>query len=423
MTYSRAKEEVWLDTFGTELVDYEERINMDRLRKERVEKARAQLKRYGLGAILTFRGDNIKYITGTRIHAFMAYLSLGMRYALLTKDGEKPIFYEHGDMDIQVRRHCPWLNVKYAIHVGFYLRNAIGDPATDRQLEKLAKQIKGDLKAEGVLDEPLGIDVYDPHLFEIFRRNGVEVKYAAQAMIDARECKTRDEIACIRIACAIADAAFAKIKEHIRPGVRERDLVPIIAEVCIKNGGEFLGDAVVCSGPNTWPNYRTYTDRMMRPGDIVYVDTYGITWGGYHTCQYRTFSIGEPKKETREAYQMIRDWLYDALKAVRPGNTTKDVAERFPSYEVWGRCDEDHAAGNAWAHGLGLSSYEPPIICRAWSLDYPMPLKEGQVFAIETQVGDGKGQGVRLENVVLVTETGYEVLNRYPDEDIIVCPI
>ena len=103
-------------------------------------------------------------------------------------------------------------------------------------------------------------------------------------------------------------------------------------------------------------------------------------------------------------------------------DTTADIAKWFPSAEEWGAKDEAAISGNAICHGMGLTHFERPLISREWSLEHPIPLKENQVFLIETQVGDGLGQGVRLEDMVRVTKTGYELLSRWPIDEIIECP-
>jgi Xaa-Pro dipeptidase len=242
------------------------------------------------------------------------------------------------------------------------------------------------------------------------------------AMADAREIKTRDEIECIRMACAIGEAALYQVRKAIAPGVRESDLVGIMNKVATECGGTAYGDSYVSlSGPNTSPNIRAFTDRMIRPGDVVFVDAAGIHFLEYHTCYYRTFVCGKAWAELKEALKKTAYWQRDPLEKCRDGATTKDIAERFAKAAEWGYEDETKAMGNSIAHGIGLSHIERPFIHREFSLDYPMPIKEGMVFAIENQFPDGFGQGVRLEDVVAVTKTGYELLTRWPLE-IVECP-
>jgi Xaa-Pro aminopeptidase len=87
---------------------------------------------------------------------------------------------------------------------------------------------------------------------------------------------------------------------------------------------------------------------------------------------------------------------------------------------TWGYEDEDQAAANLWGHGLGLAQYDQPVISRIWSLDHPTEIKEGMVFALETQHGKVHDFGVRLEEMLVVTETGHELLTSFPIDEITV---
>jgi len=149
------------------------------------------------------------------------------------------------------------------------------------------------------------------------------------------------------------------------------------------------------SGPNTWPKHQANTtDRMLRPGDIMYADFYSATFQGYRSCVYRTFSIGKPRQRSVDAYKRARDWMYDVIEAIRPGVTTGEVARYFPDREGermdWYGADHYwQMTTNQWAHGLGLQLYERPLIWRGISVDHPIEIQEGMTMAVETQEPDG----------------------------------
>ena len=106
---------------------------------------------------------------------------------------------------------------------------------------------------------------------------------------------------------------------------------------------------------------------------------------------------------------------------VKPGATTKDVAEVWPSAtEAWGYAEEDQAAANLWGHGLGLAQYDTPVISRIYSLDHPVEIQPGMSFALETQHGKPLQWGVRVEEMMIVTETGPEITTQFPIEEITV---
>jgi Xaa-Pro aminopeptidase len=179
-------------------------------------------------------------------------------------------------------------------------------------------------------------------------------------------------------------------------------------------------DVIVSSGPNAWPNWRNFSDRIIRPGDLVIIDVAALTWNGFKSCVYRTFCVGgTPTDEMKQYYDLANVWLQDSIAAVKPGVTTRDIASKWPSaMDIWGYEDEDEAAANLWGHGLGLAQYDPPVISRIWSLDYPVEIQEGMVFALETQHGKVHEFGVRLEEMLVVTEDGHELLTSFPIDEI-----
>src|SRR4029453_15194302 len=135
---------------------------------------------------------------------------------------------------------------------------------------------------------------------------------------------------------------------------------------------------------------------------------------------YRTYCVGkEPSKEQKDTYATALEWLYDSIGAVKVGATTRDIALKWPSaMETWGYEDEDQAAANLWGHGLGLAQYDPPVISRIWSLDHPIEIKPGMVFALETQHGKLFRWGVRIEEMLIVHEDRIEIISNFPGQTI-----
>jgi Xaa-Pro dipeptidase len=160
---------------------------------------------------------------------------------------------------------------------------------------------------------------------------------------------------------------------------------------------------------------------MIRPGDLVIIDLAALTWNGFKSCVYRTYCVGgTPTAEMQKTYDEAHTWLWDSIEATKPGVTTADVASKWPSAEIWGYAEEDQAAANNWGHGLGLAQYDPPVISRIWSLDHPVEIEPGMTFALETQHGKLHDYGVRLEEMLYVTDTGIELVSTYKSHEIIV---
>ena len=415
--------------FGTQSVDWEERINMDRMRRYRMRRVKQQMERMKLGAILSINEWNMRYMTSTW-NAYWTTPASGLRYALFPATKDSPILYEQGEIGYHARQMAPWLDkVKVAITGAGWIGRVMGPAGHEQQLKKFCQQIADDLKQAGVEKETLAMDTWDPGLVAEFQRLGIKVSPdGAAAMLEARRIKNRDEIECLRTAATISDAMFGAVARAIRPGVKESELCGIAHKTAYDLGARIYSGVFVTSGPFAWPNPRDESDRIIRAGDVLYMDTYNTSYMGYKTCVYRTYSCGKASQEAKDDYRLALDWLYDAINIIRAGVTTREIAEKWPSGpEVWKDIhviSEDQTAGSNWAHGIGLTLYEPPIIWREVSLNPPdIALEENMTFAIETQHGRPGKHGVRIEEMVRVTKSGVEVMTKFPVEEILEVPL
>jgi len=408
-------------TRGTMGVDWEERINFRRMREERKERALEQMAEQGLGSMLLINDPNVRYVTGLA----MTGGSGADHYTLLTEDGDV-VHWDTADHASNQKFNCPWLDdIRYAAPgLGNVPRASGRNSARDWLKGKMADLVVEAMDEYGVTKEPMGIDVGNQPLISKFEDRGVDVRpgECAQAMEDARMVKTRDEIECLRQVAAICEAGFQRIKETAKPGVRESEVWGEATQELWRLGAMVQG-GYVTSGPNTWPKHQANTtDRAIRPGDLVYADFYNIGFMGYRSCYYRTFSVGEPTRAQKDAYEKARDDLYDVLERIEPGATTDEVCQGFPDKQGehmdWYDADEYwEMTTNHWAHGLGLQLYEVPLIWRGLSPDHPIEIEEGMTMAVET-MQPAENQGVRVEEMVVVRENGVEILSQWPVEEI-----
>jgi Xaa-Pro dipeptidase len=282
----------------------------------------------------------------------------------------------------------------------------------------------------GVTKEPLGLDATTSELLyqQAFKQRGIEVVDAKKTMFDARMIKNEDEIECIRMACSNADAAFADMADAIRPGITECELVGIGMKTLYTLGTDEAQEFVCCSGPRTNPLHIDYTDRQIRPGDLVIIDINGNSWQGYKSCYYRTFSCGKPTKQQEEAYDLCRDLLIDPMKSVKAGVSADDLLAKFPTgTQIYGGHAPGYFGYKTWeevpglfGHGIGLSLHELPAITKMTAAS--VKLEEGMVLAFETWAGHKGGKdGVRLEENVVVTKDGYDLLTLWPIDKLTEC--
>ncbi len=404
-------------TRGTMAVDWEERIDVQRMRRERTEKALKRLQDSELGSMLLINDPNVRYVTGLA----MTGGSGADHYTLLTEDGDI-IHWDTADHASNQKFNCPWLDdIRYACPgLGNVPRASTSASARDWLKDKMAETVYTAMEEYGVDREPIGIDVGNDALIKKFEDRGVDIDTAAATdiMLDARKVKTRDEIECLRQVAAICEAGFQKITETAKPGMRESEVWGEAVGELWRHGAMAQG-GYVTSGPNTWPKHQANTtDRAIRPNDLVYADFYNIGYLGYRSCYYRTFSMGEPTQAQKDAYEKARDDLYDVLERIEPGATTDEICKGFPEEEGehmdwYGADDFWQMTTNHWAHGLGLQLYETPLIWRGISPDHPIEIEEGMTMAVETMQPADR-QGVRVEEMVVVRENGVEILSEWP---------
>jgi Xaa-Pro aminopeptidase len=400
---------------GAMTVDWEERVDPDRLRSYRFSRARAALDASDLGSMLLFDFNNIRYVTSTHIGEWAR--DKMTRYALQTRGGS-PHIWDFGSAAKHHRLNCPWL-AQDNIHAGMVgLRGAVAPDAG--LFRRAAREICEILKAEGVLDMPLGVDIVEPPMVAALEAEGITVVDAQQVMLDAREVKSIDEIMLLNTACSMVDGAYQMLSERLKPGVRESDLVAEVTKFLFDLGSEHVDNINAVSGERCSPHPHVFSDRIIRPGDQAFFDIIH-TFVGYKTCYYRTFVVGSATDAQRDAYTKAREWIDASIELMRPGNGTDQVAKVWPKAEEFGFANEMECFGLQFGHSVGLFLHERPIISRLNSLEHPVELKEGMVIALETYCPAKDGySAARIEEEVVITADGPQVITKFPSQELFV---
>jgi len=398
-------------------------VNFDRLRMERCAKAREALKKYDLDVVLAFDPANTRYLSIGPAVTFYKYV------LFFQKESYEPMVYQAGMIEKAYRLGgMPEMKSKYSISLPPGLLPA-NRGAYDFQLSKFVAQIQEDVAAYGMSNAKVGTDSTNPLVVEALKKAGVNISPGgSDALAEARTQKTRDEIELTRISCSIVEACFERARQLIRPGITEQKLWSELVKTGYELGAEGMYGGLVCSGPHSWPNANVITDRIIRYGDIILIDVYNLSYYGYRTCYYRTFSCGPASQEAQDKWTEVRKQTWDSIEILKPGITTRDIAEKWPEAPEYEYESEDAAILCQWGHGVGLTLYEPPMISRTWAIDHPEEIKEGMVMALETIGPWGPrtpdypyGQSVRIEEMVAVTKDGYDLLTKYPNHEIIEC--
>ena len=397
-------------------VDWENRVDFERLRQYRLARVKKMLEQFDLGAVLLFETSNIRYATATQI-GYWAF-NKGERYALVTRDS-RPRIWDFGSAAKAHRLQLPHMyDTENAVGGNTGLQGAIG-PETGLH-SGAAREIKAVLEAEGLGGEKLGVDLAETGVFLALQAEGLNVVDGQQAMMHAREIKSQDEIILLTQACAMVDGVYQDIYEALKPGVRESDIVGLAHARLFEMGSEFVEAINSIAGERCSPHPHVFSDRLIRPGDQAYFDIIHV-FNGYRTCYYRTFVVGRATQPQRDAFKQSREWMDAAIELVRPGTTTDQIAKVWPRAEEFGFENEMDAFGLQFGHGVGVGLHERPIISRLNSLDSPVEIEEGMLFALETYAPASDGRSAaRIEEEVVVTADGCKVITLFPCEELMV---
>ena len=397
-------------------VDYETRVDFDRLRRYRLERAQKALAGSECGAFLLFDFYNIRYTTQTWIGGALG--DKMTRYALLTRDSSGPTLWDFGSAARHHKLFAPWLGESNSRAGMLGMRGAIAPSAG--LMESAVREIKGMLEDAGVADLPVGVDIVEPPFLFEMQRQGLKVVDSQQLMLDARMIKSSDEIMLLNQAAAMVDGVYQDIVEVLKPGIRENEIVALANKRLYEMGSDQVEAVNAVSGERCNPHPHNFTDRIIRPGDQAFFDIIH-SFNGYRTCYYRTLGVGSSTASQRDAYKKAREWMDAAIAAVRPGVGTDEIASVWPAATEFGFENEMAAFGLQFGHGLGLGLHERPIISRLNSLTDPVELQVGMVFALETYCPASDGfSAARIEEEVVVTADGPRILTLFPAQDLVV---
>ena len=398
---------------GFKQVDFETRVDFQRLRKYRLSRAKNALKNSGLGALILFDVNNIRYITGTKIGEWER--DKLCRFALLAGD-EEPFVWDFGSAAVHHQLNCDWLDPNRCLAGMTGMRGTV--PPSVGLMKSHAEEIMSYLKQAGVADMPIGLDIAETAMFFELQNAGMNIVDGQQVMLDAREIKNIDEITLLNQDATMVDGVYHMIYEELKPGVRENDIVALSNQMLYEMGSDDVEAINAISGERCSPHPHNFTDRMFRPGDQAFFDILQ-SYQGYRTCYYRTFNVGTATSEQNDAYIQCREWLDKAIELIKPGVSTDVVAKAWPKAEEFGFESEMQAFGLQFGHGLGLALHERPIISRLVSLENPMEIKTGMVFALETYCPAKDGvSAARIEEEVVVTDQGCKVISLFPADEL-----
>ena len=393
-------------------IDPEPAVDLKALRAYRLAQVRAQLRSMDYGGILLYDPVNIRYALDTRNMSVWT-MHNAVRYAFIATEGPVVMFDFHGcehlsegrDLITEVRGAKAW----------FYF-------GAGARVEEIAKNWADELAdlmaAHGGGNRRLAIDKCDPEGVHYLQGHGLDIKNGQAVMEQARLFKSPDELVCMRRSVEVCCAAMSHMRQALEPGVTENEIWAILNHVNAANGGEWIETRLLTSGPRTNPWFQESADRVIEAGDLLSFDTDMVGPFGYCADISRTYHCGpgRPSGEQRQLYRLAWEQIHHNIDLLKPGLSYRELTEtafRLP----------DNCRANRYsvvAHGVGLCDEYPSCYYPEdyETTGYDGHFLPGMTVCIESYMGeDGGRHGVKLEQQVLVTETGIELLSVFPFED------
>lgn len=386
--------------------------NLDRMRQTRLDRTVAELQKRDLAGVLLFDPLNIRYASDTsNMQLWVAHNPA--RALLVTASGHMALWDFHG---------CDHLSsylplVKEVRHGAGFFYFLAGDKE-EALSHDFAADLDDVLRQHAGDNRRLAVDKIEVEGLRALDKLGLQISSGQEVMEHARSIKSVDEVNAMRCAIDTCQRGMLAMHDAAKPGIAEVELWALLHSENIKRGGEWIETRILSSGPRTNPWMQEAGPRVLRDGDLLAYDTDLV--GPYGMCAdlSRTLYVGdsEPTADQKRIYQVAYDHIHTNMKLLGPGVSFRELSERgqkLPEEFVEQRY-------GVMMHGVGLCDEWPAILYPQDFIDgaFEHELKPGMVLCVEAYIGAVGGRdGVKLEDQVLITETGFENLTTVPFED------
>lgn len=360
----------------------------------KIKEMATKLKTAGLDVMVVGPSSDLEYLTGLHFHPDERFIGLFVfengSFFLVVPE----LSYEEAREKLGEESQI----YKWSDSEGFL--TAINRAKNDYGIKNMTIGVNDGIRAVDMLD----------------MRQCLDVNFAngAGVLEKMRLIKNQEERDFLRKAAAIADEVMGKVISYIRPGLIERDINKKIEELFMECGGQGLAfGSIIASGPNSSRPHYSNDDRKIEEKDIIIIDM-GCRYNGFCSDISRTVFVGEPTEEQRKVFEIVAKANSEAEELVKPGVTAGEVD--LAARSVIRDAGYGHCFLNRTGHGIGMAVHEGPYIKEGNA----HVLEPGMAFSVEPGIYIAGRFGMRVEDIVLVTENGKEVLNKYTRDIIIV---
>lgn len=387
-------------------------IDLAAVRQYRLGRVRAEMNKRGIGALIVSDPVNIRYTCGARNMQIFCARNTPSRYLLVTND--RTILFEftgclHLADGIETVDEVRASTTASFVAAGPDI--AAREKAWAQEMLDLITELTGPGTTVGMERMNAGTAIAMADL-------GVRIVDAQEPIEMARCIKSPEEMKCVIASLRATEIAVGKMRDAIRPGITENELWSVLHQSVIAQDGDYCETRLLNSGARSNPWFQECSSKVINANELVALDTDVVGCYGYYSDFSRTFHVGpdEPTDRQKTLYQLAHEQVHHNMDVIRPGISFRDYSDR-----AWNIPQKYH--GNRYylsAHGVGMTGEYPYLYHHADFQDagYDGEILPGMTLCVESYIGeDGGAEGVKLEQQILVTETGIELLSRFPFEN------
>jgi Xaa-Pro aminopeptidase len=387
-------------------------IDVKAVRAYRLGRVRAQMTERGIAACILTDAVNIRYATDTRNMQIFTSRNAPSRYLIVTAD--KTILYEFTGCMHLAEGYETISEVRPAITASFV---AAGEAIAERE-KRWAAATAADLRNLVGKGAVIGVERINAGAAAALAAEGFTLVDAQAPVERARAIKSPEEVKCVVASLRATERGVAKLREAIRPGITENQLWSHLFGSIIAEGGDYCETRLLNSGPRTNPWFQETGPRVIGAGELICLDTDVVGCYGYYSDFSRTFfsGPGKPSAKQRDLYKTAYEQVHHNMAILQPGLTFEEYSEKAWSLPKIYEANRYYLS----AHGCGMTGEYPYLYHRMDFADagYEGVVEPGMTLCVEAYIGEEGGkEGVKLEQQVLITETGQELLSRFPFEE------
>ncbi|GAB2188000.1 M24 family metallopeptidase [Roseibium sp. LAB1] len=389
-----------------------EGIDLVAVRTYRQQRVRQKMAEYNVDAVILSDPVNIRYATGTRNMQVFSMRNAPSRYLLLTQN--RSILFEFTGCLHLGEGYETVDEVRPSKTASFV---AAGPHIAGRERAWAAEMADMIRRLTGLKDATLGLERLNAGTAIALKDAGLKVVDAQEPVEMARAIKSPEEMKCVIASLRATETGVGMLREAIRPGMTEAELWSVLHKSIIEQNGDYVETRLLNAGARTNPWFQETSDNVIGANELIALDTDVVGCHGYYADFSRTFHSGpdRPTDTQRELYKVAYEQVHHNIGILKPGMSFRDYADH-----AWNIPDRYYA--NRYylsAHGCGMTGEYPYLYHHGDFPDagYDGIVEPGMTLCVESYIGEeGAKEGVKLEQQVLITETGIETLSRFPFE-------